>query len=149
MGARPRLSFQNDVEDKSLDVVYKYKAQMSNLKEKVILRKLYLYFLGPSLAVGIIGLFLPLFYVLVPAHESSQCICKLSSGLIPIKNFTLLVINTLVFYTVNWVFLLLLCLMLHRIRHIKDKLQIREEMGYQIGVLTFFDVLQYFFFLCD
>jgi hypothetical protein len=39
--------------------------------------------------------------------------------------------------------------MLHRIRHIKDKLQIREEMGYQIGVLTFFDVLQYFFFLCD
>jgi len=122
-------------------VVYKYKAQISNLKEKVIFRKLYLYFLGPSLAVGIIGLFLPLFYVLVPAHESSQCICKLSPGLVPIKNFTLLVINTLIFYVVNWVFLLLLCLMLHRIRHIKDKLQISEEMGYQIGVLTFFDVM--------
>lgn len=116
---------------------------MSSLKEQVILKKVYLYFLGPSLLLGISALFLPLVYALVPAHESGDCICKLGLNhfsLIPVNKDVLLVTNTLMFYAVNWVFLLLLCLMLNRIRHIKDKLQIRDEMGYQIAILTFFDV---------
>ena len=105
---------------------------MSDLKESIILKKTYLYFLLPSLVVGIIGLFLPLVYALVPAHESGECICYVQQdfSLIPLPKVLLLTINTLMFYGVNWVFLLLLVLMFNRIRHINDKLQTRDEMRY-------------------
>lgn len=39
--------------------------------------------------------------------------------------------------------------MLHKIRHIKDKLLIRDEMGYIIVTWTCFAIVQYFLFLCD
>ena len=57
--------------------------------------------------------------------------------------------NTIMFYSLNWTFLLLLIHMLHKIRHIKDKLLIRDEMGYIIVTWTCFSSVQYFLFLCD
>lgn len=62
---------------------------------------------------------------------------------------TLIIINTIVFYAVNWIFLMLIVIKLYKIRHIKDKLDVRNEMAYTIAVWTFFSLIQYFFFLCD
>lgn len=53
------------------------------------------------------------------------------------------------FYFVNWIFLLLLVLMLYRIRHIRDKLAIREELALLTAIWTLFCIVQYFLFLCE
>jgi hypothetical protein len=45
-----------EMEDKTIDMVYKYKTMMGDLKEKVLLKKVYLYFLVPSLGIGLLGL---------------------------------------------------------------------------------------------
>jgi len=48
--------------------------RLVNLKEKVLIRKAYLYFLIPAMLIGVLGFFFPLFYAIVPAHESGFCI---------------------------------------------------------------------------
>ena len=101
---------------------------MPELKETVLLYKAYKWFLGPSLLIGILALFFPLFYSLVPAHESGVCICNIlvdgpnQIAILPIWNSgkVLRVINTLAYYFFNWFFLLALILMFNKIRHIKD-----------------------------
>jgi len=40
-------------------------------------------------------------------------------------------------------------MMLNKIRHLKDKLLIRDEMAYTIGTWLLFSLIQYFLFLCD
>ena len=127
---------------------------MQELKEHVLLRKVCIYFLVPGLLLGMLGFFMPFFYALVPAHESGDCICNVQAfalqlDLVQLSKKTLLILNTTMFYAVNWVFLLVLVLMLYRIRHIRDKLAIREEMAYQTATWTFFCVIQYFLFLCE
>ena len=52
-------------------------------------------------------------------------------------------INTLVFYSVNWIFLFSIIYMLNKIRHIKDRLKVREEMGYIVVTWTAFCYAQY------
>ena len=90
---------------------------MLNLQEKVLIKKIYAYFLLPALMMGLLAVFFPLLYALVPAHESYECICSLNSkpltlNILSISPTALLITNTLVFYSVNWVFLLTLILML-------------------------------------
>lgn len=53
------------------------------------------------------------------------------------------------FYSVNWVFLVSNILMFYKIRHIKDKIKIRDEMAWIISVDLVFSIAQYFFFLMD
>ncbi len=89
------------------------------------MKRIYFYFLIPAFLLGLLAVFFPLLYALVPAHESFECICGLSSkphtlDILHISPTTLLITNTLVFYTVNWAFLLTLILMLNQIRHIND-----------------------------
>lgn len=64
------------------------------------------------------------------------------------KSF-LLILNTIMFYSVNWVFLVSNILMFYKIRHIKDKIKIRDEMAWIISVDLVFSIAQYFFFLMD
>ena len=52
-------------------------------------------------------------------------------------------INTLIFYGVNWIFLFSIIYMLNKIRHIKDRLKVREEMGYIVATWTVFCYAQY------
>jgi len=59
-------------------------------------------------------------------------------NLLPINPASYLILNSLMFYGVNWVFLLSIITMLYKIRHIKDRLKVREEMGYIVGTWTFF-----------
>jgi len=51
---------------------------------------------------------------------------------------SMLLINTVMFYGVNWIFLVVNIMMLCRIRHINDKLWVRKEMGAIVVVWTFF-----------
>jgi hypothetical protein len=60
---------------------------MSLLKETVLLKKTYFRFLIPSFVLGIIGLFNPFLFALVPAHESGICICNIQSSNIEITLF--------------------------------------------------------------
>jgi hypothetical protein len=118
------------------------------------LKKVYAYFLIPAFFLGVIGIFFPLAYAIVPAHESGVCICNIKQAanvvtLFNIPEIALQILNTIVFYMVNWVFLLLLIFMFYQIRHIDDKLKTRDEMGILTATWTTFCLLQYFFFLCD
>ena len=52
---------------------------MTALREETLIRKGFYYFLLPSLAIGIIGIFIPFVYVVVPLHESDLCLCAFFS----------------------------------------------------------------------
>jgi len=105
--------------------------------------------------IGVLSLFFPLFYAIVPAFESGLCMCtittsSISVAIIPISKIApYLIINTIMFYGVNWMFLLLNILMLYAIRHINDRLKVREEMGYIVKTWTFFCYAQYLLYLLD
>ena len=127
---------------------------MSVLKETVLLKKTYFRFLFPSFVLGLVSLFNPFLFALVPAHESGICLCNIQSSrneitLLNIPVLVLLGINTFMFYCVNFFFLLFVVLMLYKIRHIKDKLETRYEMGYLVAFWTFFCCIQYSLFLFD
>jgi hypothetical protein len=49
--------------------------KMTNLREEVLLKKGIAYFLIPSIILGIMALFLPGIYSIVPVHESDICLC--------------------------------------------------------------------------
>jgi hypothetical protein len=51
------------------------------------------------------------------------------------------------FYGVNWTFLFSIIFMLNKIRHIKDRLKVREEMGYVVATWTLFCYGQYTLYL--
>jgi len=81
-------------------------------------------------------------YVLIPAHESGMCICnKAFNGLITFKPLSLQIVNSFMFYGLNWIFLLMLVWMLFKIRHINDKLKIKSEMGYIIATWLLCSIL--------
>jgi hypothetical protein len=96
---------------------------MQKYQEDVLIKKGIMYFLAPSLLLGIMSVFFPLCYALVPAHESGLCLCTLlTSGIwaniLPIRPAAYLSLNTLMFYGVNWIFLMSIIYMLNKIRHI-------------------------------
>ena len=56
-------------------------------------------------------------------------------------------INQIMFFVMNWMFLFANIWMLYMIRHINDKLSIREEMAKVVAVWTFFCLLQYILYV--
>ena len=55
-------------------------------------------------------------------------------------------INVTSFYLVNWCFLLINIIAIFRIRKMKDKLEIRRELMWAVGIWSGFDFLQYTFY---
>ena len=55
-------------------------------------------------------------------------------------------INVTSFYLVNWAFLLINILAIFKIRKMKDKLDIRRELVWAVGIWSAFDFLQYTFY---
>ena len=109
--------------------------RLSGLHESVLLRKMYLYFLIPVLLFSILSFFFPLLYAIIPAHESSECIKTMIAKQKVVFNIQvnkLEILNTIMFYFLNWCFLLSVILMLNRIRHIRDRFRIRTEMAHVI-----------------
>lgn len=123
---------------------------MSSLREEVLIRKGFLYFLLPAMIEGILGCFLPVFYVLIPVHEADFCLCsffdkpKVNQGnsWLSKKTFSIFKgINTMVFLGLNWVFLVLLLLKIYRIRHINDETLIKRECAAIVGVWISFSLI--------
>ena len=59
----------------------------------------------------------------------------------PMTSQDLVVLNTTMFYAANWIFIAANTLMLFKIRHINDKLKMRQEMGW---IVTIYSVCTYF-----
>lgn len=114
-----------------------------------------IWFLIPSLLLGVLSFYFPYIYAIIPAHESVACICDLQQKAHmahKIKDWqvtSMILINTVMFYGVNWIFLIVNIMMLFRIRHINDKLWVRKEMGAIVVVWTFFCYFQFTFYLLD
>ena len=49
--------------------------KLNELREGVLIKNVYKYFLIPAFIYGCLSLGFPLLFSLVPAHESSMCIC--------------------------------------------------------------------------
>jgi hypothetical protein len=49
--------------------------RMTSLREEVLIRKGITYFLIPSIVLGILALFCPGIYSIIPVHESDFCLC--------------------------------------------------------------------------
>lgn len=129
---------------------------MRALREENLIKKGLLYFILPWFTLGILALFFPFMYVLIPAHESDLCICSFYQRLedddgddwfwffdSPSQFEELYIINVLVFYMVNWLFLMALVTMLYFIRHINDETMIKRECAFIVATWVLFSTCQY------
>ena len=51
--------------------------RLKKLHEWNLMKAGIVWFLIPSFLLGILSLFLPIIYAIIPAHESGSCICSL------------------------------------------------------------------------
>ena len=58
----------------------------------------------------------------------------------------LLILNTMTFYGLNWLFLFFNICAVYKIRRMNDKLDIRREMTWAVATWSFFDFFQYLFY---
>ena len=63
--------------------------------------------------------------------------------------FILNTINIVSFFVVNFAFLFLMLNSVWKIRHIRDRLDIKQEMTYIVGFWSFYSLLQYLGFFVD
>jgi len=127
-----------------------YAGKMADLNEKKLICWAIKVCFIPSLIISIIATFFPYPQAFVPVQESKTCICYfLSEGksyYILLKaidsNYTVLtVINVVIFFGLNWVFLLMNILNVYHVRHIRDRLEIRKEMTYIVLMWLIFCLL--------
>jgi hypothetical protein len=103
--------------------------KLSDLKESEILKKTIKYFILPNLTLGIIAMFVPYAYMLIPVYETDQCYHYYTSAM----NYMgfpcfIQIVNLCTFVTVNWVQTFILILLYYLIRNIKDELNIKLEL---------------------
>ena len=134
-----------------------YIEQMGQLKEKTLLLNGKWYLLA-CLVMSFIGCVYPFGQAISPVHEGDICICyyfvqrnlahqyTLFGGY-PILNMfrdnqiafnVLRAINMVTFYSLNWVFLFIMIYSVFKIRHNKDRLEIRSEMRAVAVLWSFF-----------
>ena len=93
--------------------------------------------ISPLAALGVFGCFFPWVYTVIPVSRSGICLCNfytlqaignpsfwfLNASYLPAMQL----VNQLSIYVVNFGFLFALVFMVHKIRHINDNTQIRNE----------------------
>ena len=127
-----------------------YKRELNNLKEKTLLCKGFLFFILPFTVFSIFGIAYPYVFALVPAHESEICLCSFPATSNNAQTFNLLkTINTVMFFFVNWMFLLALLCINYKIRHVKSNLSIVTEMTIIVAIWIIFCIIQYVCFLLE
>lgn len=127
-----------------------YADKMADLNEKRLICWAIKVCFIPCLLISIIATFFPYPQAFVPVQESQACICyflaKNENYYIlfnAVKNNyeVLTVINTLIFFGLNWWFLLKNILSVYHVRHIRDRLEIRKEMTYIVVMWSIFCLL--------
>jgi hypothetical protein len=134
-----------------------YIKRMTELREERLIRRAFLFFILPSIVLGILGCFFPAFYVILPVHETDTCLCSFYNTTsqrphIHLKendfgDYKLASITS--FLVFNWLFLVVLLRKIYRIRHIHDETLIKRECAVIVGVWTVFSVVQYILFLIN
>ena len=135
---------------------------MNKLREKYLLCNAVKFVILPVVVWAMLGSFFPYMQALVPVHESDVCVClffkkdeslngnrffPLMSNMSTEANMTALtILNSSTFYSVNWLFLMCNIVAIYRIRKMKDRLDIRLEMTWVVGLWSFFDFFQYIFY---
>lgn len=136
-----------------------YIKEMLQLREEVLIRKGFFYFLLPSIIAGIIGAFFPYFFVFLPVHiMGNLCICnyfhELACGesyFLFLKSqdsyFVMQFINLFAVYFTTFGFLLVLIFMIYKIRHINDDTLIKKECAYVIGLWIIIGTIDFLLYL--
>lgn len=137
---------------------------MGELRESVLLCKALKFVVVPLIIISLLASFFPFIQVLTPVHEGTECICYylhendqdngryrypllyLLRDNKPMAANVLLSINVTMFYLVNWLFLFINIRAIFRIRKMNDKLFIRQELSWVVGIWSFFDFFQYIFY---
>ena len=113
---------------------------MAALSERRLLLWATKYCFIPCTLISVLATFFPYPQAVVPVHESQYCICYFlgkkgsRSFLIfdvetdDMDALILKVINVIMFFGLNWMFLLMIILSVYHVRHIRDRLEIRREM---------------------
>ena len=134
----------------SAEQVYVY--SMTQLRETVLIRKGFISVMLPMFLAGVLGCYYPFVYASLPVHESDLCICSYYQALhYGSRDFFILksnsqyrflqLYNTTMFFVINWLFLVILILMIYRIRHVNDETLIKRECALIVSNLVLFSLL--------
>ena len=140
-----------------------YSEKMSQLKEKPLLME-GVRWLICLFIMSIVACLFPYGQAITPVHEGDTCICYffyqknqktytlIGYPFISVLNndnssyYILQFLNILMFYTFNWVFLFINIWSVYRIRHNRDRLEVRREMFFVTIFWSLFCALQYIFY---
>ena len=133
------------------------------LHETYLLKLYSMKFIIPALVFAILGSYFPYIEAMVPVHQSKECLCRreikyetskwhfiynhVDDGSGSSNYFVLNTLNIGTFFLVNFFFLYLNIMQTWKIRHIKDRLDIKTEMTYIVGIWTVASALQYLGFI--
>ena len=136
-----------------------YQAKMAALSERKLLMWAVKVCFIPCFLISVLATFFPYPQAVVPVHESQYCICyflgkKGSRTFLlfdvetsDVDVIILKVINVIMFFGLNWLFLLMIILSVYHVRHIRDRLEIRREMTLIVVFWSFCCLLQYIWYL--
>lgn len=99
----------------------------------------------PSLTIGIVAMFVPYLYTLIPVYETEECRnFYISNKISKVNDFScLLLINICSFIAINWSQVLILTILCYKIINIKDELNIKKELVLIIIIWITFSVLYF------
>ena len=131
---------------------------MKDLREKTILCKGLLYFFIPIIIFGTFSVFYPGVYAIFPVQESAICICSFFEIQIngngnwvlhlDHNSFeTMTLANSISFYVVNWLALIILIWLVFRIRHTGDDTNLKRECMTIVMIWVLCSILQYIIFI--
>ena len=122
---------------------------MTELREETLIYKGFWYFIVPSIILGILGGLWPIFYVILPVHETDICLCSFNEKRVfDEESFPAYKLTSIISFLVfNWIFLVTLLIKIYRIRHIHDETLIKREGTVILGVWILFSIAQYALFL--
>ena len=140
---------QSDVSMHTRDL--EYIKRMTDIREERLIRRAFLFFILPSMIMGLLGFYFPLFYVILPVHETDTCLCSFIKDYgssrdhffrLSDNNFSGYKLASITgFLVFNWLFLVVLLRKIYRIRHIHDETLIKRECAVIVGVWSFFSVI--------
>ena len=142
--------------------------KIRNLSEGNLFFRGMIFFFLPIIAFGILSMFYPYVYAMMPVHESELCICSFyhqvyeyrqSGGEVGRKylfldgdDYSVLdTTNNMAFYIVNWLALGAIVGMVFAIRHVNDETLIKRECVYLSAIWVVFSLIQFsmFFWSCS
>lgn len=127
---------------------------MNQLTEQSILCKGMVYILLPISIFATLSMIFPKIYALFPVQESTICLCSFYAMEVNGSDYfiweieqsdfaSMTLANSISFYIVNWVALVILIWLVFRIRHTGDDTYLKLECIFIVGIWVVFSLPQY------